>query len=152
MEVTSLEQSKKLLESGLSRESCDLWWIERYIGEWVGNDEEGKSIEYYKEPMVFLSLTNTAWYDYTNEKKVAIPAWSLGKLMSMFKSDGVCSPTFSLSSGGWKGEDADKEVEYTDDWFATYEDDDNAYVESDESAIGAVVKMILKLKEEGLEI
>ena len=152
MEVTSLEQSKALLESGLKRERCDLWWIERWVGEWVGNDEEGNNREYDEKPVVYLSFVNEAMYGMSGDKMVTTPAWSLGKVMSMLKIKDASGADFSVSSGGWEADSAEKEVEFTDKWFATYEDENVMYCESDESIVGAVVKLILKLKQEGIEI
>ena len=152
MEVTSLEQSKALLESGLKRESCDLWWIERWTNEWVGNDEEGNNREYDEKPVTYLSFVNDSRYNTSGDKVVATPAWSLGKLMSMFKVSDEDGANFSVSSGGWEAESAEKKLEFTDKWFATYDDENVMYCESDESIVGAVVKLILKLKQDGIEI
>jgi len=122
------------------------------MGIWVGNDEDGKNHEYVDEPIYYLSFINEAIHDTSQDKKSAIPAWSLGKLVSMFKG-GECEPVFTLSKGGYvKGAQGD---EWTDRWFAMYEqigDGEFYYCENDESAIGAVVKLILKLKGEGIGI
>lgn len=138
MEVTSLEQSKALLESGLKRESCDLWWIECYQSIWVGNDEEGKNLEYADEPIYYLSFINEAIHNTTQDKKVAIPAWSLGRLLSMFKDKtfelNVYNKMWSVSSG-----------------FVMEQKEHWTYQEFDETPIGAVVKLIFKLKKEGVD-
>ncbi len=144
MEVTSLEQSKELLNAGLSRESADLWWVERYVAEWVGNDEDGKVFEHHVEPVTYLSFVNEGRHDMSQDKVVVTPAWSLGRLLRMFDSK---EGSFQLMKGGY-----DDDGTKTDKWFASYIDDGNAYVKSDESIVTAVVKLILKLKQEGIEI
>ena len=152
MEVTSLEQSKALLESGLKRETCDLWWIQRYVAEWVGNDEEGKAFEHHVEPVTYLSFVNDGLHNMSNDRVVVTPAWSLGRLLRMFKS-GEDRPTFTLTKGGT---DVSTD-EHIDDWFAEYENECDGekpfwYCENDKSVVTAVVKLILKLKQEGIEI
>lgn len=152
MEVTSFEQSKALLESGLKRESADLWWIQRYVAEWVGNDEDGKAFEHHVEPVTYLSFVNEGLYNMSQDKVVVTPAWSLGRLLRMFKAE-ECKPAFRLVKGGYiEGEDGD---DYISEWFAIYEqigDGEFYYCENDKSAVTAVVKLILKLKKEGIEI
>lgn len=145
MEVTSLEQSKELLNAGLSRESADLWWVQRYVGEWVGNDEEGKAFEQHVEPVTYLSFVNEGLYNTSNDKVVMTPAWSLGRLLRMFKDKtfelNVYNEMWSASSG-----------------FVMEQEEHWIHQEFDETPIGAVVKLILKeklilkLKQEGIEI
>lgn len=144
MEVTSFEQSKALLDAGLKRESCDLWWIERWVNEWVGNDEEGNNRAHDEKPVTYLSFVNDRMYNTSGDKIIATPAWSLGRLLRMFESK--CG-SFQLMKGGY-----DDDGMKTDKWFASYIEDSDAYVKSDESMVGAVVKLILKLKQEGIEI
>jgi len=133
MEVTSLEQSKELLNAGLSRESVDLWWVERYVAEWVGNDEEGRAFEHHVEPVTYLSFVNEGMHNTSNDKVVVTPAWSLGKLLGMFKDKifelNVYNKMWSASSGFL--------IEQEEHWVCQ---------EFDETPIGAVVKLILKLK------
>lgn len=147
-----MEQSKALLESGLKRERADLWWIQRYVAEWVGNDEEGKVFEHHVEPVTYLSFANDSRYNLSQDIVVATPAWSLGKLMGGFKAE-ECKPVFRLVKGGYiEGEDGD---DYISEWFAVYGqigDGGFYYCENDKSAVTAVVKLILKLKKEGIEI
>lgn len=139
MEVTSLEQSKALLESGLKRESADLWWVERYVAEWVGNDEEGRAFEHHVEPVTYLSFVNEGLHNMSQDRVVATPCWSLGSLLRMFKDKtfelNVYNKTWSASSG-----------------FVMEKEEHWTYQEFDETPIGAVVKLILKLKQGGIEI
>lgn len=134
-----MEQSKALLESGLKRESADLWWIQRYVAEWVGNDEEGKAFEHHVEPVTYLSFVNEALHNMSQDRVVVNPAWSLGRLLRMFndKTFGldVYNKMWSASSGF--------NIEQEEHW---------THQEFDETPIGAVVKLILKLKREGIEI
>jgi hypothetical protein len=152
MEGTSLEQSKELLNAGLSRESADLWWIQRYVAEWVGNDEEGKAFEHHVVPVTYLSFVNEGLYDTSQDKVVVTPAWSLGRLLRMFKAE-EGKPAFRLVKGGYiEGEDGDN---YISEWFAIYEqigDGEFYYCENDKSAVTAVGKLIIKLKQEGVEV
>lgn len=138
MEVTSIEQSKELLNAGLSRESADLWWVQRYVAEWVGNDEEGNAFEYHVVPVTYLSFVNDGLYNMSQDIVVATPAWSLGKLLGMFKDKtfelNVYNEMWSASSGF--------DIEQEEHW---------TYQEFDETPIGAVVKLILKLKREGID-
>ena len=139
MEVTSIEQSKELLNAGLSRESADLWWIQRYIAEWVGNDEEGKTVEHLVDPVTYVSFVNDGLHNTSQDKVIATPAWSLGKLLNMFKDKifelNVYNKTWSASNGFV--------IEQEEHWI---------HQEFDERPIGAVVKLILKLKRERVEI
>lgn len=138
MEVTSIEQSKELLNAGLSRESADLWWVQRYIAEWVGNDEEGNAFEYH-ELKPYMSFINEELLNTSRDKVVMTPAWSLGKLLRMFKDKtfelDVYNKMWSASSG-----------------FVIEQEEHWTYQEFDETPIGAVVKLILKLKRGGIEI
>ena len=148
MEVTSLEQSKALLESGLKRESADLWWVQRYVAEWVGNDEEGKAFEHHVEPVTYLSFVNEGLHDTSNDKVVVTPAWSLGKLIDLVSkpnSECECS-RFILTKGAYD----DDNVYSTELWSAHYE---NQYWWSyGKSAIDALVDFVLKLVEKGIKI
>lgn len=149
MEVTSIEQSKELLNVGLSGESADLWWVQRYVAE---RNAEGKVVQHCVVPVTYLSFVNDSWYNLSQDIVVANPAWSLGKLLEMFKAE-ECKPAFRLVKGGYiEGKDGD---DYISEWFAIYEqigDGEFYYCETDKSAVTAVVKLILKLKHEGIEI
>ena len=139
MEVTSLEQSKALLESGLKRETCDLWWVQRYVAEWVGNDEEGKAFEHHVEPVTYLSFVNEGLHDMSNDRVVVTPAWSLGRLLRMFNDKTFGLDVYNKMWSASSGFNIEQEGHWT-------------YQEFDETPIGAVVKLILKLKHEGIEI
>jgi len=143
MEVTSFEQSEALLDAGLSRESADLWWIERYVGEWVGNDEEGNNKEYDVKPVTYLSFVNDSMYNTSGDKIIATPAWSLGKLIRIFDDR---SFELNIYDGTWTASEG-----YMP-YVLPYVLPRWAHQTFDDTAIGAVVKLILKLKGEGIEI
>lgn len=136
MEVTSIEQSKALLESGLRIESADLWWIQRYIAE---RNTEGKVVQHCVIPVTYLSFVNDSRYNLSQDIVVATPAWSLGKLLEMFNDKtfelNMYNKMWSASSG-----------------FVMEQKEHWTYQEFDETPIGAMVKLILKLKKEGIEI
>lgn len=72
MNYTSIEQSKKLLELGLSLESADMYWRESY--------SENLGLRYY--PTVI-------WRGYQyNEERGDLPCWSIGALLDVIRDYG----------------------------------------------------------------
>ena len=61
MNYTSIEQSKKLLELGLSPESADMWWDE--------TEKFPRCIKHYHE--------------YLSQKISPIPCWTIGALLEI---------------------------------------------------------------------
>lgn len=77
MNVTTIEQSKRLLELGLKAETADLFY-DIYINP-ITNEEEGQSLD-------FVSNWQDAWGDRNKSDlfdERAIPAWSLGALLEL---------------------------------------------------------------------
>ncbi len=97
MNVTTIEQSKKLLELGLKAETADLFY-DIYINP-ITNEEEGQSLD-------FVSNWQSAWGDRNKSDlfdERAIPAWSLGALLELMKNYPDCNKldAFSNRSQKW---------------------------------------------------
>ena len=70
---TSIKQSKKLLELGLSPESADMWWL--YIpakGDYIACTHEEPDPNYINRMKAFYGII-----------ECAIPCWSVGALMDL---------------------------------------------------------------------
>ena len=71
---TSVEQSKRLLELGLKKETADMCWLDHALTE---DYDDWRSSPIYKD-----------WEDW---QKDGIPAWSLHRLLEMLYADiGEC--------------------------------------------------------------
>lgn len=122
---TSLEQSKVLAEI-LPLESADMCW-QYQKDRWVGEPD-------YEEFPQFEHATD----------KRDIPCWSLAALLGVLPNNKHITTT--LSRGGWKIEP----VEYIDEWFCEYEDEDSPckkFSMSADNPVDACVAMIEKLNE-----
>ncbi len=100
---TTVEQSKKLLEIGLSPESADmLWGSVCYEGSPENGDENGWNC--YLDPSTnhfyYADLLESYSYDEDDEKKYpSIPCWSVGALLDII----------------WKIKDCQPKIYYTND-------------------------------------
>lgn len=117
---TTIEQSKKLIELGISTDTADMYW-------WT------HSKRYYREAMD----------DGDFNKESDIPAWSLTALFEILPNDEVTSTT--VTRGGWNIEPP----KYLDIWFAEYETEnhDNDFSLSANNPIDAAFEMVVWLKE-----
>ena len=76
---TTVEQSKRLLELGLKKETADMALVEN----WDWNEEDGMFFtgEYFERPIDYVEGLRDKW----------IPAWSLNRLLEMLYADvGEC--------------------------------------------------------------
>ena len=153
MEVTSLEQSKALMSAGLKRETCDLWWIERWSNEWVGNDEEGNNRVLDEKPVTYLTFVNEGLYNTSGDKIVVTPAWSLGKLINMFGGSKY-GTEFTIKKGGLV---CDLQNEK---WLVSYENEIHnpkskkrfSDYEGEYKLIDAVVELMLDVLKSNVEL
>ena len=77
---TSIEQSKRLLELGLKKETADMWHIAQ-IKDWRGNDIPKRNQKWW---LSFDGIGVGVGFDQFEH----IPAWSLHRLVEiMFKGD-----------------------------------------------------------------
>jgi hypothetical protein len=121
MNCTTIEQSKKLIEFGLSSETADMWWTPL---NW-------QLTEYYVEVK----------QDGIGTPKNPIPCWSLGALMELMpkikedEDDGGCYPTLC------KGYNTDK-------WHCVYRS--SIYITNwYDTSIDAAFEMVVWLLENG---
>ena len=121
MNCTTIEQSKKLIELGLSSETADMWWTPL---NW-------QLTEYYVEVK----------QDGIGTPKNPIPCWSLGALMELMpkikedEDDGGCYPTLC------KGYNTDK-------WHCVYRS--SIYITNwYDTSIDAAFEMVVWLLENG---
>jgi len=124
---TNLEQSQKLAKI-LQINSADMYYY-TVNGDW----------EWYETPNVIERRDDL--------EEHAMPAWSLAALMEVLPSYiGDCHKTLYYDNGEWY-------CTYSDG-YCTYSDDGEFMITIDEthanSAIDAVVEMILQLKEKDL--
>lgn len=120
---TTVEQSKKLLELGIDRNTADMWYIngegKSYIGNWSENQHD--------------------WDD--------IPAWSLPALLELIPpylgefNEGIDFGFSKSMNGKWYSAHY---IQLNDDGVATF----NKTVTGD-TAIDAVFEMVCWLKENG---
>jgi hypothetical protein len=116
MIATTIEQSKKLVELGLSADTADMNYCNSsykgkdYIGEWklsLQSPQEAKSI---------LDMSVTSWNTYWE----IIPAWSLSKLLELmpypslhnfFNDEWRCDIHYEDGDVRKFGEDADSPLD-----------------------------------------
>ena len=108
---TTIEQSKKLIELGLSAESADMEYIAQY-----GSDDE------YFEPAVFKIETEI---DSDYPEPVTLPCWSLGALLEVMplylydEDDDFYMMALDHNSNGWNvsygGEDEYDFIRFADE-------------------------------------
>lgn len=73
---TSRQQSKKLLEIGLKRETADMVYLPHYNNDGV--------LENYFDPKILKGLTRKCVVDNDENFKDFIPAWSLNRLLDIY--------------------------------------------------------------------
>ena len=89
MNYTSIEQSKKLLELGLSPETADIWW-----------DETERFPRFIKH-----------YHDYLSQQIPPVPCWTTGALLNLIPSytiiqnpltDNIVIWSQGLNTGEWE--------------------------------------------------
>jgi hypothetical protein len=73
---TSRQQSKKLLEIGLKRETADMVYLPHYNKDGV--------LENYFDPKILKGLMRKCVIDNDEDFKDFIPAWSLNRLLDIY--------------------------------------------------------------------
>lgn len=130
MIATTLEQSRKLVELGISADTADMHYAFSAIG--------GAAFQDMIDASAMLLLENY------NRKYPYEPAWSLSALLDILPND--LDHTTTLCKGGWD----DFTLKYMNEWFCEYEIETTSTITHSENPIDAVFKMIVKLKENKL--
>ena len=140
--ATSIEQSKKLLELGLSPNTADLLY-DIYINS-ITNEQEGMSLD-------FVSNWQSAWGNNKDKSDLfddrTIPCWSLSALLDLMPKDRFID--IELSYGGFSVDP----LEYVEKWFISFENEKDYELDiktfSSEHPIDAVFEMVCWLLENG---
>ena len=124
MNYTTIEQSKKLLELGLSPESADMYYFKQVDPDYFPPD-----VESIKPTPFVISIENKPYYTYD------IPCWSVVSLLNLM----ICPKLEEYIKGKWDL------TTFTDESLKT-----PIEVQDCESAVNACYEMILKLHEQKL--
>lgn len=139
---TTVEQSKKLLELGLSPESADMvWGSVCYEGSPENGDENGWNC--YLDPSTnhfyYADLLESYSYDGDNEKKYpSIPCWSVGALRRLLPL-GIKKNAQTYLFSNHNREDGS--------FVYLYGIDNNVYIQSTGSDINACYEIMCWLLE-----
>lgn len=77
---TTLEESERLLEAGLSPDTADMWYAER-----IPKKIEGWNLIQNGDAYYYLSLEKSSENNWSIDTINDIPCWSLGALMNIIK-------------------------------------------------------------------
>jgi hypothetical protein len=86
---TTPDESKRLVELGLSAETCDLWYAERFNATW---NESMNRYDYSETPYYYLSFAKPSESNFSVDYIRDVPCWSLGQLLTLIPA------SFSLKS------------------------------------------------------
>jgi hypothetical protein len=86
---TTPDESKRLVELGLSAETCDLWYAERFEATW---NESMNRYDYSETPYYYLSFAKPSEHNFSVDCIRDLPCWSLGQLLTLIPA------SFSLKS------------------------------------------------------
>jgi hypothetical protein len=86
---TTPDESKRLVELGLSAETCDLWYAERFNATW---NESMNRYDYSETPYYYLSFAKPSESNFSVDYIRDVPCWSLGQLLTLIQA------SFSLKS------------------------------------------------------
>lgn len=92
LSYTTVEESKRLLEVGLSEDTCDVWWAERRraIFKDVYDERLGmlSVVEHHEEePCYYLSLYKASEQNVSCDIIRDIPCWTLGTLIQILRDE-----------------------------------------------------------------
>lgn len=126
--VTSIEQSKKLLELGIDTKTADMSW--------------------YRPTVMYPFELHTKYIGHmTMEGDELIPSWSLSALLDLMPKDRFID--IELSYGGFSVDP----LEYVEKWFISFENEKDYESDiktfSSEHPIDAVFEMVCWLLEKG---
>jgi hypothetical protein len=80
---TTPDESKRLLEFGISAETCDLWYAERFEATW---NQSMNRYDYSETPYYYLSFAKPSERNFSVDCIHDLPCWSLGQLLEIIPS------------------------------------------------------------------
>lgn len=81
---TTPDESKRLLEFGLSAETCDLWYAERFEATW---NQSMNRHDYSETPYYYLSFAKPSEHNFSVDCIRDLPCWSLGQLLALIPTN-----------------------------------------------------------------
>ena len=81
---TTPDESKRLLELGLSSETCDLWYAERFEATW---NQSMNQYDYSETPYYYPSFVKPSERNFSVDCVRDLPCWSLGQLLALIPTN-----------------------------------------------------------------
>lgn len=81
---TTPDESKRLVELGLSAETCDLWYAERFKATW---NQSRNRYDYSETPYYYLSFAKPSETNCSVDFIRDLPCWSLGQLLTLIPTN-----------------------------------------------------------------
>ncbi len=114
---TTPDESKRLVELGLSADTCDLWYAERFTATW---NETMNRYDYSETPYYYLTFAKPSETNFSVDYIRDVPCWSLGILLELipasinwnqrfFDYNSICFgniEAFAYDGRTWHREDA----------------------------------------------
>lgn len=110
---TTPAESKRLVELGLSAETCDLWYAERFEATWNQNMNQ---YDYSETPYYYLSFAKPSERNFSVDCVRDLPCWSLGKLWELIPQENSFAYKNNelsiFNNGSWHRENAPTLIEF----------------------------------------